>query len=201
MFGDDGGMRPLRSLTFVATFAAALLLAGCVPTETVEPSPEDTVTPTPTPSETPSPTPTPTVEAGTPVTITCEELVSLSVMYSFDPNFSLQPSFTPAAGTLAAEAVADGGVACQWVHQTSGVTIDLSVAQPPASALNTRMNDLVVNSNSVPTYGVEGYFQVDGAKGEAQAFPVPYWITAVSPAFFEPGDPSPIIAAMVEALG
>jgi len=188
-------------LTLTATIAAALLLAGCVPSGTAEPQPSETATPTPTATESATPTATPTAEAGTPVSIACDQLVSLAVMYDFDPNFSLQPSFTPAAGSLAAEAVADGGVACQWVHQTSGVTIELSVAQPAPAELNKRMNDLVVTSNSVPTYGVEGYFTLNGSVGEAQAFPAPYWITAVSPAFFEPGDPSPIIAAMIAALG
>lgn len=195
-------MRPLRSLSLAASvLVATALLSGCVPTETVDPETGETTTPTPTASETATPTPTPTAEAGTPVTLTCEQLVPNSVMYSFDPNFSLQPSFTPAPGSLAAEAVEAKGIACQWVHQTSGATIELSAAQPPAEALNDRMNDLVVSSNSVPTYGVEGYFQLDGATGEAQAFPLPYWVTAVSTAFYEPGDAEPIVAAMISALG
>lgn len=134
------------------------------------------------------------------MTLTCEDLVSATVMYDFNPNFSLRPDFVPALGSLAAEAVSGNGIACQWVNQTSGVTIDLSVAHPPAAALTARMNDLISSSNSVPTYGVEGYFQVVSDGGSAQVFPLPYWITAVSPAFNEPGDAAPIITAMIEAL-
>lgn len=195
-------MQPLRSLTLATpAIMAVLLLAGCAPTPVEQPAASATATPTATPSSAPTVTPTPTVEPGVPVTITCEELVPLGVMYEYDPNFSLKPAFTPMSGSLAAEAVAEGGVACQWVHQTSGVTIELSVAQPSATAANARMNDLVGSSQSVPTYEVEGYFQLNGTIGEAQAFPLPFWVTAVSPAFFEPGDPAPIIAAMLSALG
>lgn len=197
-------MRSHRPLLLAApALAAVLLLAGCVPTETTDPATGETTAPSPTASETSgaTPTPTKTAEPSTPVTITCEQLVPNDIMYAFDPNFSYQPDFTPAEGSLAAEAVANDGIACLWVHQTSGATIEMSAAHPPAEALNDRMNDLVVSSNSVPTYGVEGYFQLNGTIGEAQAFPLPYWVTAVSPAFFEPGDPAPIIAAMVTALG
>ncbi len=195
-------MRPLRSLTIAApVMIAALLLSGCAPTETVDPEAGETSTPTPTAGETVAPEPTKTVEPSVPVTITCDQLVPIDAMYAYDPNFSLQPSFTPAPGSLAAEAVAKNGIACQWIHQTSKVTIELSVAQPPAEELNSMMNTLVGSSNSVPTYGVEGYFQLNGTIGEAQAFPLPYWVTAVSPAFFEPGDPAPIIQAMIDSLG
>jgi hypothetical protein len=196
-------MRPSRSLSLTAPLLiAALLLAGCVPTDEpdTDPNAGETSTPSPTAGETTTPTATPTAEPATPVTISCEQLLPADAMYAFDPNFSLQPSFTPAAGSLAAQALADDGIACQWVHQTSGVTIELSAAQPSPKALNDRMNDLVMTSNSVPTYQVEGYFQLKGSSGEAEAFPLPFWVSAVSPAFFEPGDAAPIVAAMVDAL-
>lgn len=182
---------------------AAVLLAGCVPTDNgvVTPEAGETSTPTPTQTESAAPTEAPVDDSWQSVTIACDQLVSSQAMYDFDPNYSLKPSFTPAAGSLAAEAVDNGGIACQWVHQTSGQTIDLSVAQPPADVANALANDLVGSSNSVPTYGVEGYFRVEGTTGEAQAFPSVYWITAVSPAFFEPGDAAPVVTSMVAALG
>ena len=53
----------------------------------------------------------------------------------------------------------------------------------------------------MPTYGVEGYFQVVSGVGEVQAFTEPYWIVATSTAFMEPGEVAPIIGAVLERLG
>jgi hypothetical protein len=53
----------------------------------------------------------------------------------------------------------------------------------------------------VPTYEVEGYFEIDGAVGVAQAITSPYWVAMVSPVFLEPGDAAPLMLSAVTALG
>lgn len=128
-------------------------------------------------------------------------MVPPQVMYDYNPNFALESDYTPAAGSLAAQAAAEKGIACSWINLTSGQTIEMSAAHLPATQLEQRSNELVTTSNSVPTYEVEGYFIVNGAAGTAQAFDPPYWITATSTAFFEPGDVAPLMAAAVAALG
>lgn len=192
-----------RLLLFAAPVALAtsLLLSGCVPEGTEVPDAGSTgSTPTPTASEGTDPTEAPELPT-TPVTITCDQLVSPQVMYDFNQNVVLLESFSPEPGTVASEAVARGGLACRWINQSSGEAIDIAVANLTPDELTTRKNDLVTTSNSVPTYEVEGYFTVEGGVGQAQAFADPYWITAESVTFAEPGDPQPLIAAAIAALG
>lgn len=191
-----------RLVLFAAPVALALMLSGCVPEGTDAPDAGGTSTPTPTASSTASPDPTPSAPPViTPVTISCDELVPPATMYEYSQNVALLPTFAPEPGTLASEAVALGGVACRWTNGSSGEAIDISVASLTDGDLEARKNELVVSSNSVPTYGVEGYFSADGGVGEAQAFDDPYWITAESVTFAEPGDVQPLIAAAIAALG
>lgn len=190
-----------RLVLFAAPVALALLLAGCVPESTETPDAGgNSSTPTPTTSASAEPTAAPE-PVTVPVTLTCDELVSPQVMYDFNQNVALLASFSPEPGTPASEAVARGGIACRWTNQSSGEAIDIAVANLTPDELTTRKNDLVTTSNSVPTYEVEGYFSATGGVGEAQAFSDPYWITAESVTFAEPGDPAPLIAAAIAALG
>jgi hypothetical protein len=183
---------------------AILALAGCAPTAT---SSTDAPTNTPSATATLPPTPSPTASAaasdidGIPMTIGCRDLISDQAIYDYNPNFSLKADYAPAAGGLAASVARQNGLACGWVNQTSGELIELAVANLPAAHSTRLKNDLVSSSKSVPTYGVEGYFRVNGGSGEAQAFADPYWIVAVSTGFFEPGDAAPIIADAVKSLG
>lgn len=195
-------MRTRRPVLAVTTGLIGLtLLTACVPSGP-EPEPTATTTPSATPdaSSTPTPTPSPTDEI-IPFTADCNALITPAVMYAFDPNLSPFGAVTPDAGTVAADAVAAGGIACRWVHGTTGQTLDLAVAHLSASASTALKNDLVTSSNSVPTYGVEGYFRVVGGAGEAQAFPDPYWVSIVSVEFAEPGDATPLMDAVISALG
>lgn len=192
--------RRLLILSAPAALLAAGLLTGCVPTTGPEPEPSNS---TPGASATASPSPTPSAsptEEIIPFSIDCAVLIPGDVMYGFDPNFALVGPVDASAGTVAAEAAAAGGMTCRWVHETSGIALDVSVAQLSPAAATARKNALVQSSNSVPTYGVEAYFQVVGDTGEAQAFPDPYWVSIVSPALFEPGDATPLMAAAVDAV-
>ncbi len=191
--------RRLFVLSAPAALLALALLTGCVPTSEPEPDGSNG-TPTPTVTSSPTPTATSTPAEEIPFSIDCSVLVPGEAMYEFDPNFSLVGPVEPAAGTAGAEAAAAGGMTCRWVHETSGIALDISVAELTPTASTARKNDLVQSSNSVPTYGVEGYFRVVGDSGEAQAFPDPYWVSIVSPALFEPGDATPLMTAAIDAL-
>lgn len=188
--------RSLIIATLVCT--TALTIAGCAPT-----APEPSATPTDSaPSATPTPTETePAATEDTPVEIECSTLVSDQVIYDFNPNFGAQPDFTPAPGSDPETILGREGVACEWVNGTSGETMIVAVANLPTSELDALKNDLIMTSNPVPTYGVEGYFQVTAGVGEAVAFSGPYWIVGESTAFFEPGDASTIMEAAIAALG
>ncbi|WP_411701020.1 iron ABC transporter ATP-binding protein [Conyzicola sp.] len=166
------------------------------PTSTSSSTPRLTKTPTPEPTATQSP-----ISVGSPVTIGCNQLLSPDAIYAFNPNFGLSEGYTPEPGSEAATIVEAKGLACGWVNQTSGEVLVVAVANLPTDKLTDLKNNFVTTSNSVPTYGVEGYFEFDGTRGSAEAFTGPYWVSAVSPAFYEPGDAQPIIASALAGLG
>lgn len=193
--------RLLVSLALAGVLATAV--SACA-TETEATPSESSAAPTATATKTPTPEPTATqapVTVGKPVTIDCNTLVSPDAMYAFNPNYGLSEGYTPAAGTEAATIVEAKGLACQWVNQTSGEVVQVAVANLPSDKLTALKNNFVMSSNSVPTYGVEGYFQVKDVLGIAEAFSGGYWISASSDAFYEPGDAQPIVEAALAGIG
>lgn len=199
---------PASASRVLTALALAGLVVGAVSACAAEPAPKPTKSSTASaaPSETPDPSATPTAApVGTPVTIDCDTLIAPQAMYDFNSNFGLSESYKPAAGTEAADIIALDGLACAWINQTSGEVVEVAVANLPAAKLTELKNGFVMNSNSVPTYGdptrVEGYFQVVGTVGQAEAFAGSYWISAASDAFYEPGDAQPVVAAALAGLG
>ena len=193
--------RVLVSLALAGALATAV--SACA-TETDASPAESSSAPAPTATESATPTPTSTaapITVGKPVTIDCNTLVTPDAIYAYNPNFGLSESYTPAAGTEAATIVEAKGLACQWVNQTSGELVQVAVANLPSDKLTALKNNYVMNSNSVPTYGVEGYFKVVDTLGQAEAFSGPYWISATSDAFYEPGDAQPIVEAALAGIG
>lgn len=191
----------MRRLTTPLALPAAvlLLLTACVDEPGTTPELPPTSAPSPTPSATPgetTPTPDPTEP---PVVIDCVSLVPAASFSTLFRTFTLVPGYAPAAGSPAAEVLTRGGTVCGW-QATDGTIVTVGVASIDEETLNEKANELVVSSNSVPTYGVEGYFQVTNGVGEVQAFDPPYWIIATSTAFAEPGEPAPIIASVLERL-
>jgi hypothetical protein len=180
----------------IAALAIALL-SGCTP----EGGPDDPVDPSATSTPTTEPTTEPTdLPVGVPVGVTCDELVSADTLYVYNPNFGAIDDFTPDDGTAAASALTYQGVACRWQNQTSGDTIDVSVAQLDEDTLTALKNAAFEDSEMVPTYGEEAYFAVDSGIGTAQVFQGPFWIVAESAVFFEPGDATELIQSVLAAL-
>src|SRR3954464_1079110 len=149
-----------RTGAILLVAAVALALTGCVDAGQAPGLPTETSTPTPGSTATPAPTTTPTPGAE-PLEISCADLVDPDAVYRFDPNFALLDSWNPAAGTSAADALEAGGVVCQWVRESGGVTIDLSVARLDEAELTAKKNDAFAESQMVPTYGDEAYFEVE----------------------------------------
>jgi hypothetical protein len=122
-------------------------------------------------------------------------------MYDYNPNFGLNDSYVPAAGSTAARILDFNGLACSWVNQTSGETIAVSVANLPPATLSKIKADLASSSKPVTAFGPGGYFTVASGTGSADALSGPYWIDARSGAFGEAGDAEPIVAAALDGLG
>jgi len=192
---------PLRRVVVpLAVSALALaVLSGCVPTPT--PMSSGTASASPSSSPSASPTPSPTASTvSTPITIGCNTLITPDDIYAFNPNFGLIERWTPKAGSAAATAKSEQGIACRWQNQTSGDTIDVSVAHLDAASIEALKNAAVEKSTMVPTYGDEAYFSVSGGVGTAIVFQGTYWLVATSVDFAEPGDPADLITAALGAL-
>ena len=192
----------LGAAVAAAAFAAVLvLLAGCTSSPVAPPAPPRTATygPSGSPSATTKPAPSSTPSDATPVTLKCAVLVPISVLASFRGDFvAAEPE--PEPGSDAARIAALQGRTCRWIDRTSNAVVEVSVAKPSKHDLLLLKNDLVERSNSVPTYGEEGYFQLVKKVGQVDAFHGRYWIAAASPLFFEPGDASGVIQAVGDAL-
>jgi hypothetical protein len=186
-----------RPVAAVLAVSLALALTSCVDPGTGPSLPTGSATPTPTASPTPTSTPIPGAE---PLDVTCVELVDADAVYAFDPNYALLEGWEPAEGSPAADALTAGGVACQLVRESGGGTIDLSVARLDETALLAAKNAAFADSQMVPTYGDEAYFEVESGVGTAIVFQGPYWLVISSNAFAEPGEPTEIIDAALAAL-
>ena len=194
-------MSGLRRLVVPLAISALALaaLSGCVPTPTPTPSGTTSTTPSDTPSASSTPSPTATT-VSTPITIDCNTLISPDDIYAFNPNFGLITAWTPKAGSAAATAKSEQGIACRWQNQTSGDTMDFSAAHLDPATIDSLKNAAVEKSTMVPTYGDEAYFSVSGGVGTAIVFQGDFWLVATSVDFLEPGDPADLIDAALGAL-
>lgn len=134
------------------------------------------------------------------VDVPCSTLVPDTVLATYRRTFTLDPSARPARGSAAAGIAAQRGDVCIWVDQADHVRLTLAVASLPQATLTKLEDTLYQDSNSVPTYTVEGYFEVHGGLGRADAFPGRYWLHAESTVFGEPGDAQPVLDAARAAL-
>jgi hypothetical protein len=197
-----------RALAAAAAVLGMLSLAACT-SNPVQPVTRPTAAPTattapvssPVASPEPAPTPTPTGPTTVPVTQSCDQLVSLEAMYGFNPNYSANPDYTPAPGSDAALIASYQGVACGWINNSSGATIEIAVAHLGPADIEKLKNALVLTTSPVPTYGGVDYFEHKDDLGTANVFSGDYWILARSVEFFEPGDAAPLVAAVKSALG
>ncbi|WP_051973271.1 hypothetical protein [Cryobacterium sp. MLB-32] len=184
----------------------ALLLTGCSAAATPSPTTSSTTTPSATATASATPTPTPTPEpTGTPIALSCGELLTAQQVYDFNPNYGTAPAYEPADDSLAATAVKYSGLACAWSNQTSGELIEIAVTQPEPALMTTLKDKAIADSQVVPTYSssaeIEGFFTVEGGSGQVQVFTGTYWVTLSSPVFFEPGDAQALVATVLGNLG
>lgn len=175
-----------------------LALAGCVPTDTATPTPEPTVTePSLTPNPTPTITPTPGPETVA-VTLACSDVLSAQAIYDFNPNVSLLPSFSPSDSSAAGQAIAQQGLACELVNQTSGSTIDFGIVQYTDDALAAKL--AAVSGSATPAAEYDGYFDVTNNRGLAQFFSAPYYVTVESAEYTSSADIAELVAMAQDGI-
>ena len=205
-------MSARRTLLLAAPLLVTMLtLSACGPTldprSASTPTPTTTATstasatPTATASPGPDASPTPRVETGTPIGLSCNDVVTPQQIYDYNPNYGLVNGFVPQSGSLAGQAVAAHGLACRWLNQSSGATIDVSVAHLDAKSTAIRKDYLASTSTSVSNFGPDGYFDQGDVGSAAQAFPGEFWVTGTSIAFFTAEDASSIMGSATAAVG
>ena len=197
-----------RTPAALSVALVALLLPGvaaCTSAPPGDPSPSSpraTSTATPAAGQTPPAdggyTPPPLVS--TPVDLDCGALLDVDALASLWPGLSIAapPATDDLDAPLAQVAEADGTV-CGWTD-AAGDQIAVGVAAYDADSLTAVANDLVASSNSVPTFGVEGYFRVRAGTGVAEALPPGHLVVAESTTFVEPGSAETVVDQVVAAL-
>jgi hypothetical protein len=198
---------PLTTIRRTVQIAAALLalgaLAGCTsdPVAARPTSAAPSVVPTsPAPVTPTTPPPTQVAADATPVSIKCHTLVPTAVATALDAGLTTVKGWTPPAGSPSARLSDLNGTTCDWTS-TAGDLLEVSVAKPSAADATALKNDLVLRSQSVPTFGGEAYFQIVDHIGQADVFRGRTWLFVRSNRFFEPGDASSVVAAALKALG
>jgi len=133
---------------------------------------------------------------------TCDDLLPAEALSVYGRTFERVADWRPEQGTPAASIVEQRGRACAFrATDDASTTITLAVAHLPEKSLTTLKDALYDRGGSVPTYRVEGYFVLaDDGVGRADAFADPYWITASSTLFTEPGGAEPVVDAVRRVL-
>jgi hypothetical protein len=137
--------------------------------------------------------------AATTTSIPCDTLLSGRAVYDFNPNFGLDGSFTPKAGSAAATAVADKGTACNWTNQSSGDTFTVAVARPAAADLAS-LKAAAAKGSPAAGLGDAAYFSRTGGVGRVDAFTGAYWLVTTSVYFASAEDANGLVAAALGAL-
>jgi len=205
--------RPPARVPSVVVAASALALGaaaltGCTtsapgggpasPSASAAPSPSTTgATPTAAAGYTPPPL------VSTPLALDCAALLdpAAGVLPSLWPG--LAAADAPDAGALddaLAQVTEADGTVCDWVD-SAGDHVTVGVAAYDEASLTAIANDLVASSNSVPSYGVEGYFSLHGGTGVARALPTGRLVVAESTTFAEPGSAEPVMSQVLAAVG
>jgi len=189
------------SRAFLIAPLLVLALAGCVPTVIADPATSPSPEPgkptgLPTPTDSAAATPSPRTE---PVTLGCSDVLTPQAIYDYNPNVGLLADFTPEQGTLAGDAVGQQGLACRLLNQSSGETIDIGLVAFIGGAFAEQEASVSASASATTTF--DGFFDVEGTTGIAQAFSDPYWITFSSKAFLEDQDAADLVTAALDNLG
>ncbi len=189
---------PTRTPLLVAALFAvtAATLSGCVWQSTPSSTYTSLSSPTDTPTATVTPSPIPTAGSpAQPVAIGCNTLVSPQTMYDFNPNFTLQSAYAPKSGTAAYAAAADRGTACNWVNDTSGETLAVSVAKP-GSVEFASLKSSAAKGTPVSGYGDAAYF----SSGRLDVFSGDYWLVTQSTQYSTANDAASIVTSALAQL-
>jgi hypothetical protein len=150
----------------------------------------------PTSSATPTakPLPSPTRQK---FTEDCDILLTPAQVYAYNPNFVVDPAYSPAGGSVAAQIAAELGQTCGWVNETSGHEIEVAIATPTPSTLATA-KAAASSGAAISSSGKEGFFTLEHGVGSAQFFFGTLWLDVSSVDFGSAGDAKPVYSIVVK---
>lgn len=209
--GLRASRRTVRLLATAVVVASSLVaVVACVPSEsgpavTAEPGTSRTpsvpsTTPTATGEPEPSAEPTESTGRSIPVDIDCRALVSDATIYDLNPNLAADPA--PRTSALAATVLANDGVRCGWINQSSGTPLSASVAAFDAIGWAAARDAVAARGGTAigSGFGADGVFRQDQAVGVIELLRSPYWIVIESPIFASADEARLVIDAIVRAL-
>lgn len=183
--------------------AAGLVVVSLASCTGVDPVAAPSTTPTSAAQGTATPTASPTATApalvSTPYRVDCSTLLDPASLDTYYPGLTTTTAVEPEGGTTLDQVADADGTICSW-QDSSGAVVTVGVAHFDADSLDSLANELVATSNSVPTFGVEGYFDTPGDVGIAEAFSSPAFVVAESTTFREPGDAEPVVSAVLDSV-
>lgn len=197
-------MRPARP--FAAVLAVIIALGGvsaCTPEPGTHPAPSPSGSPSPSqpiPTAQPSTTPPPSVPGieSVPISVPCDQILTPSELYEFNPNVSSDPS--PALSPNGLRALGYGGVSCSWVNLTSQERFAISLVQVSEDGIPVLQSQLAASAPGAGLSGIDGYFRTEDGMGILDVISGSYWITVESAAFVSAADIEPLVVVVVDNL-
>jgi len=187
----------------ITAFTSLVLLTGCtsISQQAIQP-----IT-TPQVSVTPAQTSLP-VESGMiglPLSTTCTTLVTVDELYKFNPNFALDPSKSPAAGSLAKLATDYKGISCTYVNLSGGDIITVSLAKLDNESFKRLLAQRSASSKPYSGGGVPsgfiGLFSESSSGGTLELLGNGYWLVATAPWAKSPDDVLKLVGPAIAKTG
>ena len=112
--------------------------------------------------------------------LSCDRIISVTDLYAFNPNYSLDTSRSPKVGSTAKLLTDFKGVSCSYLNLSSGDVIDVAVAKFDPNSMN-KVKELVVKSAQPTTAlslpaGSEAFFTREGGNGAVNVVTGNYWV-------------------------
>lgn len=158
-------------------------------------------------SQVPTPSSLPVEEGivGIPLGETCESLISIEDLYNFNPNFALDPSQSPAPGSLAKLATDYKGISCNFVNLSSGESVTVSLAKFDNQGFTRlqQMREKESFPSKVSFVPAEflALFTPETQGGTLEVFGNNYWLTAKANWVQNADDFNKLIANSIAKLG
>jgi hypothetical protein len=185
----------LRGGVIATALAVIIGLTGCIQSAGEQP----TSTPTSAPSSASATfSPTPTASSTAPKFVEdCTILFTSEQVYAYNPNYVVDPRYSPKAGSVSADVAADAGQTCGWINETSGTEIEIAVATPLPSDL-AQAKSTASTGAPISAAGKHGFFTVKHGVGSAQFFFGSLWLVVSSDDFATDADAAAVYPTVVQ---